>query len=346
MKRLITLILALVVISSLTVTNVSIAEDYSKYPEKNLSIIVPFGAGGATDLIARGISEGLQEYLKTNIAVTNMPGSASAVGNEFVYYSSEHDGYTILAQPTDITSIAIMGQSDLTYKNWDILYMAVAVPGCIAVSKDSEIQTFEEFVELMKTKKLSVATSDVGCAFTRCLGLVLDIEKDCQVPNLIPSGGGANAALSAVKGDVDGAACGVPECIEYIRSGDLRILAAFYADDLEIEKNDGQKVVLPSVKGFYPELAELLPFGGWVSIAVAADTPEPIKEKLAEACKYASQQQKFLDFLKTKEFSPLNLFGEEANKWAETTSYINAWMLYDLGFTQNNPKELLGWEHP
>ena len=174
------------------------------------TMIVPFGAGGATDLICRTLAAEMEKELGVSIAVTNMPGSASAVGSEYVS-EVEHDGYTILGYPTDITSIKVMGQSELTWEDWNTLVIAAAIPTC--VGKDSAYQSIEDLVAAMKAEQLAIATSDSGCAFTRGLGLILQEEPDCIQPELIPSGGGANAALSAVKGDVDAAACGLPECI-------------------------------------------------------------------------------------------------------------------------------------
>lgn len=75
-----------------------------EYPTRDLSMIVPFGAGGATDLICRTLAAEMEKQLGVSIAVTNMPGSASAVGTEYVN-EADHDGYTLLGYPTDITSI-------------------------------------------------------------------------------------------------------------------------------------------------------------------------------------------------------------------------------------------------
>ncbi len=309
------------------------------FPERDITMIVPFGAGGATDLIARSLEPAMEEYLGVQILATNMPGGASAVGNEYVF-AAEHDGYTILAQPTDITSIAVMGQSKLNHEDWEFLYINAAVPGCIAVSKDSPYKTLDDFIAAMKEKPLSVATSDSGCAFTRCLGLMIQQESGIINPELVPSGGGANASLSAVKGDVDAAACGLPECIDLVRSGDLVVLTYFGAESLDI---DG--INIPCVSEKYPQLEKYLPFGGWVSMAVPKDTPQDVIDTLRAAVINAAEKQEYLDFLASKTFVPVGLSGEEANEWAKTSTSVNAWLLYDMGFTNTSP-ETLGIPRP
>lgn len=313
------------------------------FPTRDISMIVPFGAGGATDLICRTLASEMEKELGVSIAVTNMPGSASAVGTEYVY-EADHDGYTILGYPTDITSIKVMGQSDLTYEDWNALVIGCAVPTSIVVKPDSPYQSLEELVAAMKKDQLTIATSDSGCAFTRGLGLILQQEPECIQPELIPSGGGANAALSAVKGDVDAAACGLPECIEYVRSGDLKVLTYMGSGAITIDGANGP-IDIPWVCDVYPQLKDNMPFGGWVGMAVAADTDPEIYEILRQAAVKAYESDAFQEFVEQKTFVPVGLTGKDANDWAESTSYINSWMLYDMGFTTTSP-ETFGWAHP
>lgn len=341
MKKKLSIILVIaILIASLSVVT-AFADDY---PERDISFIVPFGAGGAGDLIGRALAAEMEKDLGVSIAVTNMPGSGSAVGTEYVQ-DSEHDGYTVLVYPTDIGSIAVMGQSEQTFEDWEALYIAAVVPTAIVVPADSPFQTLEDLVAAMKEETLSIATSDAGCAFTRGLGLILQQEPDCITPNLIPSGGGGPAALSAVKGDVDATACGLPECIEYVRSGDLRVLGYEGNSSITIEGADGSEIELPWVGDLYPELADDMPFGGWIGIAVPKGTDEEIVKTLTDACVKAGETDTFKEFLDSKTFVPVALSGDDANDWAERTTYINSWMLYDMGFTTTSP-ETFGWPHP
>ena len=353
MKRILSIVLALVMALSLVACGSKNddakdpAADGEKqtvdFPTRDITMIVPFGAGGATDLICRTLAAEMEKDLGVSIAVTNMPGSASAVGTEYVY-EADHDGYTILGYPTDITSIKVMGQSDLTYEDWNALVIGCAVPTSIVVKPDSPYQTLEELVAAMKAEQLTIATSDSGCAFTRGLGLILQQEPDCIQPELIPSGGGANAALSAVKGDVDAAACGLPECIEYVRSGDLKVLTYMGSSAITIEGANGS-IDIPWVCDVYPQLEDNMPFGGWVGMAVAADTDPEIYEILRQAAVKAYESDAFQTFVEQKTFVPMGISGQEANDWAKSTSNINSWMLYDMGFTTTSP-ETFGWPHP
>lgn len=308
------------------------AEDpVATYPNRSLLLIVPFGAGGATDLIARATQPKMEEILGQPLAVQNMPGGASAIGNEYVM-DQPHDGYTILCEPTDIVSIAVMGQSTLTYKDWSMIGVAASVPGVICVNPKSNIRTIEQLTEVMKTKKLIASSSDVGCAFTRCCALYCD-QLGLTLPEFIPSGGGYNAAVSAMKGEVDISLCGLPECIELIRGGELLPLAYFGNDDVDA----GNGITVRALGKVYPELAGYLPFGGWIGMAVPTDTPQPIKDKLIDAYSRACADPSVQAFFESKTFIPVNLFGTDADAYVKTSSQLNAYIMYDLGFTNTDP---------
>lgn len=303
----------------------------ANYPNRSLLLIVPFGAGGATDLIARATQPKMEEILGQPLAVQNMPGGASAIGNEYVM-DQPHDGYTILCEPTDIVSIAVMGQSSLTYKDWSMIGVAASVPGVICVNPKSEIKTIEQLTEIMKTKKLVASSSDVGCAFTRCCALYCN-ELGLTLPEFIPSGGGYNAAVSAMKGEVDISLCGLPECIELIRGGELVPLAYFGNDDVDA----GNGITVRAIGKVYPGLADYLPFGGWVGMAVPADTPQSIKDKLIDAYRQACSDSSVQSFFASKTFIPVNFFGADADAYVKTSSQLNAYIMYDLGFTKTDP---------
>lgn len=305
----------------------------SDYPNRPITMIVPFGPGGATDQIGRTMAAHMEKTLGTTITVTNMAGGASAIGNEYVM-NAKHDGYTVLVEPTDITSIAVMGQSNLTYRDWTMIGVAAAVPTTFVVNKDSDIQTLKDLEAALKSEKLSIATSDSGCAFTRSMGLFCN-AIGAEFPTFVPSGGGGPAAVSAVKNEVDGTACGLPEAIEYIRGGQLRSLCVWSTEDVEVEGYG----TIPSVANDYPDLADYLPNGGWVGMAVPNDVPDDVVAKLTEAFEIAYNSDEFQTFCKDRFFAPVGLTGDEAVEYVANTESINAWLLYDMGLTAKSPEE-------
>ena len=89
MKRIVTILLAIILVLATFATTAFAAD----FPDHNINMIVPFGAGGATDLICRTLAAEMEKELGVSIAVTNMPGSASAIGQEYVF--NECDGFLI-----------------------------------------------------------------------------------------------------------------------------------------------------------------------------------------------------------------------------------------------------------
>lgn len=330
MKKSIALLLILL-ICGLSIVG---AKDSGAYPNRPILIIVPFAPGGATDLIARKTAGIMEKVLGQPIAVQNMPGGGTAIGQQYVQ-DAAHDGYTVLAEPTDITSIAIMGQSKLTYRDWAFIGIAASVPATFVVSPDSPYKTIEDLVAAMKTKKLVAAVADSGCAWTRAIGLFCK-ELGLITPQFIPSGGGYNAAVSAMKKEVDFGACGLPEGIDLIQGAKLKALA--YWGAAEVTLKNGDKV--PTFGSRYPSLNKYTPYGGWVGMAVPMGTPQVVVDTLINAYMTAINDKSFIDFCSERYFSIVGKYGTDAYNFAKDSTSINAYLMYDLGFTKNDPASL------
>lgn len=300
------------------------------YPTRPLLMIIPFGPGGATDQLARKVQPVMEQVLGRPIAAQNMPGGATSLGNQYVF-DQPHDGHTILAQPTDIVSIAVMGQSKLTYNDWSFIGIGVAVPTAFVVHPNSPIKTIEDLAATMKDKQLTAAVADSGCAWTRAVGLFSE-TLNLKRPQLVPSGGGYNAAVSAMRQEVDFAACGLAECIELVRGGELKALAYWGYEDFPIGTSK-----IPTLGNKYPALKRYEPFGGWAGLAVPKGTPQNIVNILIDAFKQATQAQEFKDFCTKSSFIFVGKYGPDADAHAKESTSVNAYLLYDMGFTKTDP---------
>ena len=87
------------------------------WPEKPIQIIVPWGAGGNTDTVARLVAEGLQKELKVNVNVVNRTGGAGVVGHDAIA-KAKADGYTLGIATVEITMMHHQGMTALTYQNY------------------------------------------------------------------------------------------------------------------------------------------------------------------------------------------------------------------------------------
>lgn len=307
-----------------------VASASAEWPQRSILMVIPFNPGGATDQIGRTLEPLMEEKLGVPIAAQNMPGGATSIGNQYVF-DAPHDGYTILVEPTDITSIAVMGQSKLTWQDWNILGVAAAVPAVFVIHPDSSIKSIAELATVMKEKQLSVGVAASGCAWTRAISLFAK-ENGVKQPMLVPMGGGHPAALAALKKEVDLAVCGVPEAIDLIKGKKLTALAYMGAEDI-------QEPFIPAITKAFPGFNKFVPFGGWVGMAVAKGTPVNVVAKLQNAYNYAVNSNKFKEFLAENNFLEVGLSGEDAEEYVAVSTSVNAWLLYDLGVAPISPEE-------
>ncbi|PKL13822.1 MAG: hypothetical protein CVV48_13110 [Spirochaetae bacterium HGW-Spirochaetae-4] len=334
MKKVCVALMLLCIVLSSVFATAQAEVSTENYPNRSILMIVPFGPGGATDQLARVTQKVMEKELDQPFTVQNMAGGGTSIGTQYLM-DQKHDGYTVMAAPTDIVSIGVMGQSQFTYKDLSYLGIGVAVPAVFLVNPNSNIKTLEQLVAAMKDEKLTAAVADAGCAWTRSTALLCN-ETGVQLPEFVPSGGGYNAAVAAMKGDVDFACCGFGEAMELIKGEKLRALAYWGSEEFALPNG----TMVPNASKIYPKLQKYDPFGGWVGFAVPADTPKPIQEKLIAAYKTALADPSFDKFCETQVMFPVKLFGDEAQAYAELSSRVNAYMLWDLGFAKIDPATL------
>ena len=319
-------------------TSASDAEKGSGWPDRTITVVVPFDAGGATDLIARAMQPKMEEYLGVDMAVQNMSGGSTAVGNQYVL-DADPDGYTVIMQATEIANIWSMNQSDITYRDFNYVGMAVAVPGIFVVKPDSPYQTLDDLTAAIKEKKITVGTCGGGDAWTLTFALYAD-SVGAISPEYISEGSGKNAAIAAMKGEVDVGSCGIPEAVELLQGGELRALGCLTAEDVELEGYG----TIPSIAKTCPELAGFMPYGGFIGMSVSKEVPAEVVTKLQEAFEYAWKEAEFQKYMETSNFVPLGYIGADAEAYVKMRESLNASLLYDLGIAERNPADI-GIEH-
>lgn len=305
----------------------------SGWPERNITVIVPFDAGGATDLIARAMQSKMQESLGTTTTVQNMSGGSTAIGNQYVL-DSEPDGYTVCMQATEICNIWTMNYSDITYRDFKYVGIAASVPGVFVVKSDSPYNTIEDVIQAMKSgKKLTVGTCGGGDAWTLTFGLFANSIEGATQPEYISEGSGKNAAVAAMKGEVDIGSCGIPEAFELLKGGQLRALACCTPEDSDIEGYGA----IPSIVNTCPDLAKFMPYGGFVGMCVSKEVPDEIVNKLIEAFDYAFKSEEVQSYLTTSYFLPLGHLGADAESFVAQFESLNASLLWDLEIGERDP---------
>ncbi|MFC3692702.1 Bug family tripartite tricarboxylate transporter substrate binding protein [Chenggangzhangella methanolivorans] len=244
------------------------------YPTRNITMIVPFPPGGASDTAARVVSQQLEKQLGKNIIIENKPGATGNTGARLAA-SAAPDGYTLLCAALSVWSINAALFKNLPYdpaKDFDHLTIAVRTPNVLVVRKDFPAKDYKEFVEYLKAHPGEVTFASSGSGSSDHLTAELWWQKTDTKANHIPYKGGGPAIADLIGGHADASFANLGNIYPQVHLGKVRALA------ITSEKRDP---LLPEV----PTLAELGLQGAevysWQALGGPKGMPEDVRTKLA-----------------------------------------------------------------
>lgn len=314
-------------------------EAKSTYPNKPITVYIQYAAGGATDQTCRALAAEVEKEIGAPINSVNMPGATGAVATSYVL-GQPHDGYSLVGMSDNIRIYQAMDLGDMSYKDFH-MWIAGGGVAAICVRKDSPIKTMEDFVNKLKEKDkdFTVSTSGMGNAWHTSLEMLnKSVGGDYKV---VIYNGGRPALVGCLNGEVEATVVGLMEVIEFVRSGDLRVLATFNDKSYEIEGVGS----VPSVGEYAPEIKPVLPFGGWWGFGLPKDAPQEVVDAIDKAYEKAKESQKLKDFFKNNYFVYLGYGREESEKMAARETPIAQYLLWDLGVAKKDPAKF-GYERP
>ena len=193
-------------IASLSLIALSISAQAADYPTRPITIVVPYGPGGASDLSARLIAASSPAFLGQPVMAVNKTGAAGVVGSNFVK-NAKPDGYTLLsARVGSQMGVPAMNKT-IPYK-WDdftILGLIEVNPFVLVVSPKSGIRTFADFEEkIKKGEEMSYSSAGVGTLLHTGVAVMADaMNADFEKLIHVPFKGGGKAAAAVISGQVD-----------------------------------------------------------------------------------------------------------------------------------------------
>lgn len=242
---------------------------HAAWPEKPITIVVPFGAGGNTDILARVIAQEMSQELKQPVIVDNRPGAGSMLGSQIVARSPA-DGYTLLLGGLATVLSQHLYKTPLFDINKDLVPVSIiaSVPNYLAVSPKLPVSNTQELIALLKANpgKYSCANSGVGTSTHLSCEIFKNMTKTDVV--LVPYKSGV-AALSDVIGG-NATMVLVNESLPYIRDGRLKGLAVTSAEPSSLTPE-------------LPPIATLLPgydVTSWYALFAPKGTPDAILQKV------------------------------------------------------------------
>ncbi|BBL22886.1 Bug family tripartite tricarboxylate transporter substrate binding protein [Comamonas terrigena] len=259
------------------------AQASGNFPEKPVNVIVPFPAGGSTDMVARAVALSMGEQLGKPFVVENRPGATGTIGAGAVKRAPA-DGYTLLVASLGPFVVAPHLIKNVPYdatKDFDYITIPVQAPNVLVASTSQKARTVAEVIAALKAQpgKLSFASSGNGSSDH--LSAELFWQQTGTEAMHVPYKGGAPAITDLLGGQVDFSFQNVNAVLPHLRSGKLRAIAV---------TGTQRSPVLPDV----PTLAEAGVKGAevysWQGMAAPKGLPADVKAKLAKAAIAAVQQ--------------------------------------------------------
>ena len=246
------------------------------YPNRPITLIVPFPPGGSTDVAARIAADHMSRTLGQQIVVQNVSGAGGTTGSTRAM-RSDPDGYTILMGQMGTHAAAVALYPNLAYKpaeDFETIGLVTGFPIIIAAKKDFPAKDLKEFVAYVKANsgKLNQAHAGVGSIFfTTCLMLNGIIGAK---PTQVPFNGGAPAMNALVGGQVDYMCADIITGGTHHESGAIKVLGIAAP-----EPNPALPGVPTTAQGGLPEFQ----VSAWNGFLAPKGTPKPVIDRLADA---------------------------------------------------------------
>jgi tripartite-type tricarboxylate transporter receptor subunit TctC len=258
----------------------------AQYPDRPITMIVPFPPGGVADTVARPVAEALGRELRQPVVIENKPGAGGAIGMGLAA-KARPDGYTVLLA---LASYTVLPEADKVlgrapqYQLADLKPVArfTADPTVLAVRAESPWKTYAEFVAAAKAEPGKLTFGSSGNYGTMHMPMaMLALDRDVKLTH-VPYTGAGPAIVGLLGGQVDAIATGPATVVQHVKAGKIRVLAHW---------GEGRLSTLPDV----PSLTELgtpVTYAQWSGMFVPAGTPDAIVAKLRDASRAAANDER------------------------------------------------------
>lgn len=305
---------------------VSAATALAEYPERAINMVIPYGAGGATDISARSIAEPLGNAVGKPLVMANVTGAGGATGSVTVQ-NAKPDGYTMLFARVGSHSVNPAMKATLPYALDDFRFVTVYEinPVACAVSPSSGITSMEELIAKVEEGSVSYASSGVGSLLHLAGAMVLKefgIEDPLNQATHIPQKGGGEAATSVLNGTATFLCTNTSAIASFVANKQLVPLLVTTPEPVvgfdaptanELGKDKLNKLV------------------GWTGIAGPAGLPDEVAASWGDWMATATQDEKFNKTM-TSRGSVIDLMSpEDANAFIQGQYEVFRALVDELG---------------
>lgn len=305
------------------------------YPQKAITMIVPYGAGGTADLTGRQLAVALEKQLGQPIVVENMAGASGSIGAQAVLDAAP-DGYTIFFTAESLGTQRVMGISDMSYADFAPIAAIGSDPKVMVVAGDSGYEDIQSLLDDMKANPGKIQMSYTGPGGSGHIQALI-LKKYGYEPALTAYSGGSDCITAVLGKQVAFTNSNYSTVAGYIASGDLRMLAVCSTQPLAAHPE------VPTLASVIPGSDELLniPYSP-TSLIVDKDVPTEAQKILRRAALAAVKDPDFERFMTDNCIDKLY---EKYTTVEDTLAFYRdwestvSWMLYDAGATVNSPDD-------
>ncbi len=285
------------------------------WPQKPVTVIVPFAAGGNTDGIARMVAQKLSEGLNQQFVVENKGGAGGALAADFVA-RAQPDGYTLFLTAHSVLTVVpkMMKVKYDPLKDFATISNVATNPFVLVVHKDMPVNNVAEFVKYVKDNKGNVSYASAGQGSLAHLSMALFLKEAGIDMVHVPYKGNAPALSDVLAGHVPAMFSNLSDALPHAASGNLKLLA------VSGDKRAPQLANVPTVaESGYPKYKSLT----WNALMAPAGTPKEVIDKASKIVIEAVKDPKFAEKLAGYGVDPLGNTPEQFAK--ELVSDVALW---------------------
>ncbi|RCS22904.1 tripartite tricarboxylate transporter substrate binding protein [Phyllobacterium salinisoli] len=274
------------------------------YPDRPITLIVPWGAGGGTDSTARIIGSLLQKELGQPVNVVNRTGGSGVVGHSAIA-GADPDGYTLGIATVEIGMMHWQGLTELTYADYTPLTLMNEDPGAVQVAADAPWKDLPALIEDIKAnpgKYKASGTGQGGIWHLAIVGLLSELGVDPSAVPWVPSNGAAQGLQDLVAGGVSIVPCSIPEARSLLSAGRVKSLAVMSED---------RNSAFPDVPTTKEAMGVSWTLGAWRGIVAPKGLPEAESKTLITALKKVYDSEDYKSFMAKQGFGVRWASGED-----------------------------------
>lgn len=247
------------------------------FPTRPITLVAPFSAGGALDLIARAMADKMQAQFSQSVVVDNKTGAAGMIGTASVARAAA-DGYTLVLGATTTHGINPVLYKRMQYdvlKDFEAVSLIATIPHIIVATPSLPVQNMQDLIKLSKTKPLNFGSAGIGSPH-HLAGELLKARYQMDSQH-VPYKGSAPAMVAVMSGELDFMSVEVTAALPHIKAGKLKPLAIAAAQR-------SSSIDLPT---FAEQGIPDFEVTAWYGVFAPKNTPAPVVEKLSRALQKA-----------------------------------------------------------